>query len=171
MRKPLGIAALVAAAIAVAFVLMPNSVYYRNGRPTRVGRAVSRAQAIWSGLGLPPRFQVALEVPRRSGAGLQSVPVVIAEVEGERYLVSMLGERSDWVKNVRAAGGEATIRSGSREPVLLEEVPVEERAPALKAYVKRAFGARPHFDPGPDSPLEEFEAVAANYPVFRIRPR
>lgn len=171
MRKTIWIALAVPAALVVALVLVPNSVYYRNGRPTRIGRAVSRTQAIWSGLGLPPRFQVALEVPRRSGAGMQSVPVVIAEVEGERYLVSMLGERSDWVRNVRAANGAATIRSRLREPVLLEEVPVAERAPVLKAYVKRAFGARPHFEPGPNSPLEEFEAIAANYPVFRIRPR
>jgi hypothetical protein len=83
----------------------------------------------------------------------------------------MLGERSDWVRNVRASQGAATIRSGGREPVVLEEVPVDERAPVLKAYVKRAFGARPHFVPGPNSPLAEFEAVAAEYPVFRVRGR
>ena len=169
MRKYLIAVAVVLVGTVVAFVLAPNSVYYRNRRPTRLGRAVIRVQAVWSGLGLPPRFQVAVEVARRSGNGIQSIPLVIADVGGERYFVSMLGERSDWVHNVRAADGAATIRSRWREPVVLDEVPVEERAPVLKAYVKRAFGARPHFVPTPNSPLAEFEAVAAEYPVFRVR--
>ena len=169
MRKFLIAVAVVLVGTVVAFVLAPNSVYYRNRRPTRLGRAVVRVQAVWSGLGLPPRIQIALEVPRRSGNGTQSIPLVVADLDGERYFVSMLGERSDWVRNVRAANGAATIHSGAREHVVLEEVPVEERAPVLKAYVKRAFGARPHFVPTPDSPLAEFEAVAAEYPVFRVR--
>ncbi|MCK9518298.1 MAG: nitroreductase family deazaflavin-dependent oxidoreductase [Dehalococcoidia bacterium] len=169
MRKAMLLVVLALATTILALAMAPNSVFYRDRRPTRLGRLVIRTQAVWSGLGLPPRFQVALEVPRRSGAGVQSIPMVVANVDGERYFVSMLGERSDWVRNVRAANGMAVIRSGGRTPVVLEEVPVEERAPVLKAYVKRAFGARPHFVPGPDSPLAEFEAVAGEYPVFRVR--
>jgi hypothetical protein len=33
----------------------------------------------------------------------------IAELDGERYLVSMLGERASWPHNVRAAGARAHI--------------------------------------------------------------
>jgi hypothetical protein len=52
--------------------------------------------------------------------------------------------------------------------VRLEDVPVEKRAPVLKAYVKRAPGARPHVGVNKDAPLDEFEAIAARIPVFRV---
>ncbi len=68
------------------------------------------------------------------------------------YLISMLGNEAQWVCNVRAAHGKAFIRSGKRREVLLEEVPVEQRAPVLKAYLKRAPGARPHIPVAADCP-------------------
>jgi hypothetical protein len=40
------------------------------------------------------------------------------------YLVSMLGERCDWVQNVRAADGRATLRHGRAVACRLAEVPV-----------------------------------------------
>jgi hypothetical protein len=82
----------------------------------------------------------------------------------------MLGAEVDWVRNVKAADGHVTLRHGRREQVRLEEVPVERRAPLLKAYVKRAPGARPHVPVNKDAPLSEFEKVAAQFPVFRIVP-
>lgn len=38
-------------------------LFYRNWRPTRLGRWINRFMCWWSGLGLPPRLQAALEVP------------------------------------------------------------------------------------------------------------
>lgn len=95
----------------------------------------------------------------------------MAVVDGQRYLVSMLGDNAQWVQNVRAAGGKAAIRSGSLEKVQLDEVPSIERARILKAYLQQAPGARPHIPVDKDAALEEFEAVAATFPVFRARPR
>ena len=89
-------------------------------------------------------------------------------VDGERYLVSMLGADVDWVRNVKAANGKATLRHGRREEVHLEEVAADRRAPVLKAYLKRAPGARPHLPIHKDAPLSEFEQVAARFPVFRV---
>ncbi len=40
-------------------------------------------------------------------------------IDNERYLVSMLGEEANWVKNVRAAEGKASLVHGTREHVLL----------------------------------------------------
>lgn len=94
--------------------------------------------------------------------------MVLAIVEGERYLVSMLGENAQWVQNVRAAGGKAVLRSGGREQIQLEEVPADQRAPILKAYLQRAPGARPHLPINKDAPLAEFQRVAAAFPVFWI---
>lgn len=100
-----------------------------------------------------------------------SFPVVIADVEGERYLVSMLGREANWVRNVEAADGEAELRHGRREAVRLVEVEPEERAPILKRYLDLAPGARPHIPVDRSSPLPSFERIAADYPVFRIELR
>jgi len=100
-----------------------------------------------------------------------SLPLVMAVVEGERYLVSMLGAEVDWVQNVKAADGSVILRHGRREEVRLEEVPANQRAPVLKAYLKRAPGARPHLPIHKDAPLSEFEQAASQFPVFRVVPR
>lgn len=55
-----------------------------------------------------------------------------------------------------------------REEVHLEEIPAEQRAPILKAYLQCAPGARPHIPVNKDAPLAEFAKVAAAYPVFRV---
>ena len=89
----------------------------------------------------------------------------------ERYFVSMLGEQANWVRNLRAEGGKATLRHGRTEQVVLEDVPVEERAALLKAYLKIAPGARPHISVDKDAPLEEFVKVAAAYPMFKVNLR
>jgi deazaflavin-dependent oxidoreductase (nitroreductase family) len=143
-------------------------LFYRGWRPTRLGRWMIRLLAWWSGLGLPPRIQAALEVRGRRSGEWRTVPVVIARIDSARYLVSMLGPRSEWVKNVEAAGGEAVIRQGNRERVHLAPVPVAERAPVLREYVRVATSGRTHFPLRPDAPLPEFEAIAGRYPVYRI---
>ena len=141
---------------------------YRDWRPTRFGRWVNRFACWWSGLGLPPKFQAALEVRGRASGRERSNPVVIATVEGKRYLVSMLGPRSDWVKNVEAAHGNAVIRQGGRRRVHLGLVPPEQRAPILREYVRIASSGRQHFPLPVGAPLPDFEAIAGRYPVYRI---
>ncbi|MGZ3663516.1 MAG: hypothetical protein ACXVDA_03395, partial [Ktedonobacterales bacterium] len=96
------------------------------------------------------------------------LPVVVVVVDGQRYLVSMLGDNVQWVKNVRAASGRAVLHSGGREEVHLEEIPVDQRAPILKAYLHRAPGARSHIPVNQNAPLAEFEKIAAAYPIFRL---
>jgi len=145
-------------------------LFYRNWRPTRLGRWVNRFWCWWSGLGLPPRFQAALEVSGRTSGRRLSNPVVIADVAGNRYLVSMLGSGSDWVKNVEAAHGNAVIRQGRRRRVQLVAVPPEQRAPVLREYVRIASSGRQHFPLSIEAPLSDFEAIAGRYPVYRIDP-
>jgi len=141
---------------------------YRGGRPNQVAKALNRFWAAIHALGIAPNYLVTLEVnSQRSGHTIR-LPLVMAQLEGERYLVSMLGQDAGWVRNVRAAGGRVTLRHGRSEQVRLEEVAVERRAPILKAYVKRAPGARAHLQLGVDAPLAAFEQVAAQFPVFRV---
>lgn len=145
---------------------------YRGGRPGAVMRVVNRLDALQFAAGvLAPRQAAALEVVgRRSGRPI-SVPVALAELDGEAYLVSMLGEGAQWVRNVRAAGGRATLRRRGRgRPVHLEEVPVGRRGPVLRRYLEIAPGARPHVAVDRRAPLEDLERVAAAHPVFRVVP-
>jgi len=104
---------------------------------------------------------------RRSGRTI-SFPAVIADYDNGRYLVSMLGKDTSWVRNVRAAGGRAVLRHGGREPVRLQEVEVGRRAAILRCYLQRAPGARAHFPVDYRAPVEAFEPIAAQYPVFRV---
>ena len=141
---------------------------YRNWRPTRLGRWINRLMSWWSGLGLPPRFQAVLEVRGRNSGRTRSNHVVIATVNGERYLVSMLGPESDWVRNVNAAHGDAVIRQGRRRRVHLVAVPTDQRAPILREYVRIAPSGRQHFPVPVGAPLSNFEVIAGSYPVYRI---
>jgi deazaflavin-dependent oxidoreductase (nitroreductase family) len=143
---------------------------YRNWRPTRLGMWINRLMGWWSGLGLPPKFQAVLEVQGRKSGRTRSTPVVIATVDGQRYLVSMLGTESEWVKNVEALDGEAVLRQGRRQRVHLVPVPAEQRAPILQEYVRIARSGRQHFPVAVNARLSDFEAVAARYPVYRIDP-
>ena len=145
--------------------------FYKGGRPNRVATLLNRGAAAVHALGIAPNYLVTLDVRGRRSGRLISLPLVMAVVEGERYLVSMLGSDVDWVRNVRAEGGNVRLRHGRREEVRLEEVPANQRAPVLKAYLKRAPGARPHLPIHKDAPLSEFEQVSSQFPVFRVVPR
>lgn len=141
---------------------------YRGDRPGPLARLLNRGFAALHASRLAPAHWVTLEVTgRRSGRPI-SFPLVMVSREGERYLVSMLGREAAWVRNVAAAGGRALLIHGRREPVRLEELAVEKRAPVLKRYLQLAPGARPHVPVDKDAPLAEFEAVAPQVPVFRV---
>ena len=139
----------------------------------RRGNATARRYArFWNmalRLGLLPRRGVTLEVRGRRTGRVTRFPLGMADVGGQWYVVSMLGE-CNWVRNVRAAGGRATLRRRGVRPVTLVEVPVEERAPVIRRYVGRVPGGRPHIPVDRHEPVEAFETIASNYPVFRVVP-
>jgi hypothetical protein len=141
---------------------------YRGPRPNWIARILNRVWAAVASWGVTSNYVVTLEVTGRKSGRIAPLPVVMAVVDGERYLVSMLGESGQWVRNVRSAGGRAVLRSGGREEVQLEEVPTGQRAPILRAYLQRAPGARPHVPVNKDATLAEFEKIAAAFPVFRV---
>jgi deazaflavin-dependent oxidoreductase (nitroreductase family) len=141
---------------------------YRGQRPHWIARMLNRVWAVVGSSGMTSTGLVTLEVTGRTSGRLVSLPVVLVVVEGQRYLVSMLGEHGQWVRNVRAAGGRAVLRRGSRETIHLEAVPIDQRAPILQAYLQRAPGARPHVPVHKDAALAEFAKIAAAFPVFRV---
>lgn len=131
-------------------------------------------------LGLSPRYVVTLEVPGRRSGVIRRTNLMLLEHDGERYLVALAGE-SEWVRNVRAAGGRVVLgRRRQRRPATLVELPVKNRAPVIRAYLLReerrpgsaqvAREARDYFGVSSDPTLAELGSVADRYPVFRVVP-
>jgi hypothetical protein len=141
---------------------------YRSGRPNWLARPQNRLSSLLFGAGVSPRRAASLEVKGRNSGRVISLPVVIADWDGGEYLVAMLGEQANWVKNVRAAGGAAVLRRGWRQTVTLEEVPVADRPPIIRRYAAIAPGGRPHLGLDRAATLEECDALAPATPVFRI---
>jgi hypothetical protein len=70
-----------------------------------------------------------LTVTKRGSKEPQTIPVVVPEVDGVKYLVSTRGE-SAWVLNVRA---DPNVKIGDEKYVAVE-IPVEKRAPIIAVY-------------------------------------
>ena len=156
---------------------MVRGALYRDRKPTRLARAINRMWSWVASMGIspetwpgkPPWGTATLEVKGRRSGRSRSTVVTWVEQDGQRYLVSMLGEGADWVRNVRAGGGDAVMRHGKRRQVRLEEVPADQRAPILQTYLKKtAISTRRHLGVDPKAPIGEFERIAPNHPVFRI---
>jgi hypothetical protein len=142
---------------------------YRGGRPNTLTKIINRGWAWIHSLGIFPNYMVTLDVVGRQSGKTISFPLAMTVIDRERYLISMLGEGTNWVRNVRAAGGKARLRHGISEQVLLEEVDVRQRAPILKAFLRIAPGARPHLPVSKDAPVSEFEKIASRFPVFQVK--
>jgi deazaflavin-dependent oxidoreductase (nitroreductase family) len=103
---------------------------------------------------------------RKSGLE-RTTPVNLAELDGERYLVSPYGTVG-WVHNIRAAPMAELSRGGEVEEIAVSEVDGTEAAPVLKKYLQEVSVVRAFFDVDKDDPVEEFAKEAAAHPVFRI---
>jgi hypothetical protein len=111
-----------------------------------------------------------LEHRGRTTGDLHRTPVNLLTVEGTQYLVAPRGE-TQWVRNVRHAGGHCVLILGRRRRITtLTEVPEAERTPILRAYLERwKFEVGMFFDGvGPESTDEEFAATAGRHPVFTL---
>ena len=71
--------------------------------------------------GIGPNPAATLEVRGHKSGRTISFPVVVADHQGERYLVAMLGHKTNWVRNLRAGDGRAVLQRRQREHVSLVE--------------------------------------------------
>jgi deazaflavin-dependent oxidoreductase (nitroreductase family) len=140
---------------------------YRGGRPGWSARATNRLGAFTFAAGLGPNRAATLEVRGHKSGRLISFPVVVADYQGQRYLVAMLGQQTNWVHNLRA-DGRAVLRRGGDEAVSLVEELSDKRAAILRRYLELAPGARPFFPVDRHAPLSEFEGIVDRYPIFRV---
>ena len=96
---------------------------------------------------------------------MRSTPVSLVTVDGRRYIVAAFAQ-ADWVKNVRAAGAGDLARGRRHESVRLVELPVAERGPVLREFLRQVPGGVRFF--GMSSDPDAIVAAADRYPVFRI---
>jgi deazaflavin-dependent oxidoreductase (nitroreductase family) len=128
-------------------------------------------------IGLAPRDAVTLQVRGRKSGKLRRIPILRTRYQGEDYLVALAGE-SQWVRNVRAADGQAVIRRGKSRRVRLEELPQADRPEVIAQYLRagrerggaKAYAkqARYYFGLDPDASLDDIRTIVDYYPVFRI---
>ena len=108
-----------------------------------------------------PSLVIRLTVPGRVTGNPQTVPIVVLEHNGDRYLVSYRGE-SEWVRNIRVCRAARLTRRGASEVVHVEEVPVTDRAELLAVY-KARYGKLPTV-----GPVLRRLPNPADHPMFRI---
>ncbi|HEX4306692.1 MAG TPA: nitroreductase family deazaflavin-dependent oxidoreductase [Solirubrobacterales bacterium] len=110
-----------------------------------------------------------LEVKGRKSGEWRSTPVNLLEVDGTRYLVAPRGT-TQWVRNMRAAGG-GRLRLGRKtEDFKATEVTGDATVPLLRAYLKKwKWEVGAFFDGvGPDATDAELLAIAPDHPVFKL---
>ncbi len=145
-------------------------VMYTGGRADAAARRLARLWAAVFSLGLAPGRWVTLEVAGRRSGRPTRFPLGMADLDGQWFLVPMLGGQCNWVQNVRAAHGRVVIRHGRTVACTLAEIPAGDRPPVLKRYLQKVPGARPHLPVSRDAEITEFAAIAARYPVFLVTP-
>jgi deazaflavin-dependent nitroreductase family protein len=147
---------------------MPAARIYKA--PTSTELLFSRVLGFLVGIGISPSYNYLLEVRGRKSGKIQSTPVNLLEVNGRQYLIAPRG-RTQWVRNAEAAG-EVTLKKRSvRRKFKLRPLEDSEKPELLKTYLTRYQVAVHKFFPvSPDSPVEAFAEIAADYPAFELTP-
>ena len=148
--------------------------YLRPTTPTgrwmgRLSNAVVTTATRW---GISLRGSRILSVRGRKSGEWRSTPVNPLGYAGHRYLVSPRGH-TQWVRNLRVAGG-GELRLGRHVEVFTAtELPDEQKPELLREYLRRwKFEVGMFFEGvGPDAPEEKLLEIAPGYPVFQITTR
>ncbi|MFG2193926.1 nitroreductase family deazaflavin-dependent oxidoreductase [Streptomyces sp. NPDC048639] len=130
---------------------------------------VNRAVAWLTRRGVSVWGSRVLAVRGRKSGEWRRTPVNLLIVDGQPYLVAPRGH-VQWTHNMRAAGGGELHLGTAVEEFTAAEVPDDEKAPLLRAYLRRWKAEVGAFfnGVGPDSSDEELRRIAPDHPVFRV---
>jgi deazaflavin-dependent oxidoreductase (nitroreductase family) len=145
----------------------PTERYLEPGWFTR--NVFNRAVRRLTRLGVSVLGSRELRVRGRRTGEWHTVPVNLLTHDGNRYLVAPRGQ-TQWVRNVRAAGG-GELRVGRHvDPFRAVEIDDAAKPAILRAYLRRwKAEVGVFFDGvGPDAPDEELARIAGGYPVFAV---
>jgi deazaflavin-dependent oxidoreductase (nitroreductase family) len=142
----------------------------RYVQPNQGTKIFNSAVASLTRMGISVWGSRVLAVRGRTSGEWRTTPVNPLNFAGERYIVSPRGN-TQWVRNMRVAGG-GELRVGRRvERFTATEVPAEDRPPVLRAYLEKwKLEVGMFFQGvGPKASDEQLLAIAPDHPVFRIR--
>jgi deazaflavin-dependent oxidoreductase (nitroreductase family) len=121
-------------------------------------------------LGLAPKGLRQLAVRGRTSGEWKTTPVNLLEHDGRRYLVAPRG-LTQWVRNIRVAGG-GELRLGRRvEPIAVTELADADKPVVLREYVRAWKSEVKEWFEGIDETSSDAEllAIADGFPVFEVR--
>ena len=139
-------------------------------KPTLLDRWINRLFGLIVGWGFGLSHNYLLQVPGRRSGRIYSTPVNVLDMNGKRFLVGPRGE-TQWVRNARVSG-EVWLKKGRRrQQFRLRPVANEDKPAILKAYLDRFKTTVQRYFPIPAaSPLDAFQPIAGQYPVFELLP-
>ena len=116
-------------------------------------------------------FLRVLRVRGRKSGRIYETPVRIAIMNGQRYILSMLGE-TQWVRNLRSAGKAQLLAGKSIESIRVEELTGEKKASFLAWYCEHPqYQQRARYGLKADTEnltSTEIERLSRLYPVFIV---
>ncbi|MEZ3180863.1 nitroreductase family deazaflavin-dependent oxidoreductase [Streptomyces pimonensis] len=150
---------------------MPSSApYYLKGSPMAVRLNSVIGWLARRGLSLAGAAE--MSVRGRTSGRMQRIPVNPHTHDGGQYLVSARGH-SQWVRNMRAAGGGELRVGRTVRSFTAVELPDEEKLPILRTYLEKWGWEVNQYFQGVTARSSDAEIVAAahDHPVFRITVR
>lgn len=138
-------------------------------KPKRNDRVFNRIVATLTRAGVSIWGSRILAVRGRVSGEWRTTPVNPLTIDGQRYLVAPRGH-TQWVRNLRAAGG-GELRVGRRaERFTATEVADADKPVVLRTYLRKWKWEVGMFfqGVGPDAPDSKLAEIAPQYPVFRI---
>jgi deazaflavin-dependent oxidoreductase (nitroreductase family) len=144
----------------------------RYVKPRKSTNIFNESVARLTKLGISVWGSRVLYVRGRKTGEWRGTPVNLLTYEGNRYLVAPRGN-TQWVRNLRAAGGEGELRVGHRaERFRASELEDDAKPQVLRAYLRRwKFEVGVFFDGiNARAPEDTLRRIAPGYPVFRIEP-
>ncbi|MED7823584.1 nitroreductase/quinone reductase family protein, partial [Streptomyces chiangmaiensis] len=144
-----------------------SSPYYRKGSPMTV-----RFNSVVGWLarhGISLAGMAEMSVRGRTSGQMQRIPVNPHVYESGQYLVSARGH-SQWVRNMRVAGGGELRVGRTVRAFTAVELPDDEKLPILRTYLEKWGWEVNQYFQGvtAKSSDEEIIAAAPDHPVFRI---
>jgi deazaflavin-dependent oxidoreductase (nitroreductase family) len=149
-------------------LVVTNERYIEPGWFTR--NVFNRSVALATRLGLSIWGSRVLRVRGRTSGEWRETPVNLLTFDGRRYLVAPRGV-TQWVKNLRVAGGGELLLGRHVEPFVATEVADSDKVEILRAYLRRWKAEVGVFFDGvnADSPDSELGRVSADHPVFLVQ--
>jgi deazaflavin-dependent oxidoreductase (nitroreductase family) len=141
----------------------------RYVEPGAVDRVMNRVVAALTRMGVSLWGSRILYVRGRSSGAWRTTPVNLLTHEGRRYLVAPRGQ-TQWVRNLRAAGG-GELHLGRRvERFTATELADHAKPPVLRAYVDRWGWEVGRFFDGASGSADDaaLTRIAPGLPVFAL---